>query len=472
MKEFSPKQVRAPKDDKSGFWRPWMLVVGALLVILIGVLAPRPDNEPPNRFGTTNAISSGTAATSPRTSHRSQSDHLWSMPAGITAEEVVTNKVSQFARGRREVLHNLAKHLKLEVPAEFEKFFDAVEAGHWDEANDLFEAMKKMRFGNGGTAAMSELWPVLTETYGVAEIAHTWPAQKLLDYGQAVLGSLRPDMVYIGGNDAGRFIPTLLNETSEGERHIILTQNAFADGSYLQYVRFLYADRLNTLTGEDSQHGFQEYLTDAQKRLQHDQQFPNEPRQIRPGEDVRNTENRVQVSGQVAVMAINEKLFQTLMEKNPDVSFAIDQSFPFKSTYAGAVPLGPIMELRVKDEQNGLTPERAAQSVEYWRTTAQQLLAEPETADSNPARQAYAKMAADQAALLLDRKYAAEAEQNFRIANELAPANPAVIFAYVSLLMGQNRLDDAIPLVKNAANLAPDNKQLRDLLEQMQKKKN
>ena len=381
----------------------------------------------------------------------------------------MTNKVSKFARSRREVLHNLAKHLKLEVPAEFDKFFDAVEAGNWDKAHDLFEAMKKIRWSSAGTGAMAELWPVLTETYGVAEAAHTWPAQKLLDYGQAVLGSLRPDMVYVGGNDAGLYIPTLLNETSEGERHVVLTQNGFADGSYLQYIRFLYADRLTTLTSEDSQRGFQDYLADAQKRLQHDQQFPNEARQIRPGEDVRVAENRVQVSGHVAVMAINEQLFQTLMDKNPNVSFAINQSFPFQSTYASAVPLGPIMELR---NQDGLTPERAAQSVDFWRTTTQQLLSDPEITGSSPVRQAYAKMASEQAALMLDRKYVAEAEQTFRMANEIFPASPEIVFRYVSFLAGQNRLDEAIPVVRNAANLAPDNKQFRDLLEQLQKKKN
>ena len=107
--------------------------------------------------------------------------------------------------------------------------------------------------------------------------------------------------------------------------------------------------------------------------------FPTNPKQVRPGEDIKMIENRVQVSGQVAVMAINEKLFQALMEKNPDASFAIEQSFPLESTYANATPLGPIMELRVRDEQNALTAERAAQSVDYWRATAQQLLADPET---------------------------------------------------------------------------------------------
>src|SRR5436190_23197844 len=104
-------------------------------------------------------------------------------------------------------------------------------------------------------------------------------------------------MIYIGGTDPGCFIPTFLNETSEGERHITLTQNALADGTYLDYLNFLYGGQMNTLTEDDSQRAFQNYLADAQKRLQHDQQFPDEPKQLRPGEDVRSTDGRLQVSG-------------------------------------------------------------------------------------------------------------------------------------------------------------------------------
>jgi len=78
------------------------------------------------------------------------------------------------------------------------------------------------------------------------------PPEKLLDYGNAILESLRPGMVYVGGTDPGRWIPTLLNETSEGERHIVLTQNALADATYLDYVNFLYGDRLTALSSDDS----------------------------------------------------------------------------------------------------------------------------------------------------------------------------------------------------------------------------
>jgi hypothetical protein len=276
-------------------------------------------------------------------------------------------------------------------------------------------------------------------------------------------------MVYVGGTDAGRFIPTLLNETSEGEHRIVLTQNGLTDATYLQYVRFLYADRLNTLSPEDAERERREYLADAQRRLQHDQQFPNEPKQILPGEDVRATDAGVEVSGHMAVCMMREKLFQLLMEKNPDVSFAIEQSFPFKSTYPNATPLGPIMELRVQAEQNRLTQERAAQSVAYWNSIAQQLLADPEAANSPDVRHAYAKMAGEQAALFLDRSYATEAEQTFRVANETSPGNPETIFRYVNLLMQQDRLQEAASVAANAARVVPENPQFRNLSEVLQK---
>ncbi len=355
------------------------------------------------------------------------------------------------------------------MPTDVERFFEAVEGGQWEEIDAAHNAL--LLPGEGLNQPRSDelhqIWRAIQETWGSARAAHDWPAQKLLDYGEAVLGSLRPGMIYVGGTDPGCFIPTFLNETSEGERHITLTQNALADGTYLEHLSFLYGDRLNTLTQDDSKRAFEAYLVDAQKRLQHDQQFPDEPKQIRPGENVVMADNRVQVSGQVAVMAINEKLFQTLMEKNPDVGFAMEESFPFPSTYSNATPLGPIMELRVDDPKNALTADRAAQAVDYWRATAQQLLTDPETPDGSDPRKAYSKMVSAQAALLLERNYPSEAEQVFRIANEICPASSEVVFRYVDLLVAQKRFADAIPIVENAIKADPKEKQFLELLNRL-----
>jgi tetratricopeptide (TPR) repeat protein len=159
------------------------------------------------------------------------------------------------------------------------------------------------------------------------------------------------------------------------------------------------------------------------------------------------------------------------MEKNPDASFAMEQSFPFESMYANATPLGPIMELRVRDEQDALTAERAAQSVDYWRAIAQQLLADSQTPEGSDPRKAYSKLVSEQAALLLNRNYSAQAEEAFKIANEICPSSPEAVFRYVNLLTGQNRFQDAVQVGENAVKAAPENQQFRDLLERLKQMK-
>jgi hypothetical protein len=385
------------------------------------------------------------------------------------AREVVTGKVSRFAQDRLGVVRAMAKRYKVEVPKDVERFFAAVEAGRWEELKDLFGSLKKLRDSSEAPEDFRKLWPAILETFGVAEAAHDWPAQKLLDYGEAVLGSLRPDMVYVGGTDSGRFIPTLLNETSDGERHVVLTQNALADGTYLEYLRFLYSDRITTLTQEDSQCAFQDYMSDAEKRYAHDQQFPDEPKQVRPGEDIHTTDGHIQVSGQMSVMAINEKLFQMMMDKNPNLSFALEESFPFKSTYPNAVPLGPIMELGVPDAQKTFTAAAAAQAVDYWRAASQSLLEGSDNPGDSAVANTYSKMAVAQAKLLESHNFATEAEQTYRLATDMAPSSPQAVFCYAGFLLGQKRFAEAIPVVETAVNGAPDNQQLRDLLQNLKR---
>jgi hypothetical protein len=389
------------------------------------------------------------------------------------AREIVAAKVSRFAHDRLDVVRAMAKHYKVEVPKDVERFFAAVEAGRWEEVKELFGSLKKLREGSEGAEALKALWPAIMETYGVAQTAHDWPAQKLLDYGQAVLGSLRPGMVYVGGTDAGRFIPTLLNETGGGEQHVVLTQNFLSDGPYLDYLRFLYGDQMTLPTPGDVQRASQDYTSDVQKRLAHDQQFPDEPKQVRPGEDITGTDTGAQVSGQVAsqvaVMAINERLFQMIMDKNPGLSFGLEESFPFKSTYSNAAPLGPIMELGVQDAQKTFTADAAAQAVDYWQTVTQSLLGDSETPADAKALNAYTKMAVAQAGLLAAHNFTAEAEETYRLATEMGPSNPEAVFTYAGFLASQKRFAEAIPVAETAANGAPDNPDFRNLLQALKR---
>ena len=385
------------------------------------------------------------------------------------AEEIVAEKLSQFAGQREELVATMARQFNVAIPPDVNRFFVAAKAGNWQQTSNLFVALKQLRGTENSPPGLAKLWPAILETYGAAEQAHDWPAQQLLDYGDAVLDSLRPGMVYVGGTDAGRFIPTLLNDTGEGDPHIVLTQNALADGTYLDYLRFRYGDRLNTLSFDDSQSVFKNYVDDAQRRLQHDQDFPNEPKQLRPGEDVQMIDGRVQVSGQIAVMAINEQLLQGLLQKNPDLSFALEESFPFKSFYGEATTLGPVTELRAGDPADTLTPERAVQSLDYWRGTTQTLLEETEVASAP--RDAYAKLILGQANLFQDRNLPAAAEQAYQLATSLSPGSPEGVFPYVKLLTDQKRYDEAQQLLQTAITAAPDNQQFHEVLTSLNKMK-
>jgi hypothetical protein len=345
------------------------------------------------------------------------------------------------------------------MPREIEAFFDAIESGNWEEIDRHWKELRshthQYEDSKNDRPDLAPYWSTVLDAYGVAEQAHEWPAQKLLDYGNAILDSLRPSMVYVGGTDNGRFVPALLSETS-AEPHIVVTQNALADATYLDYVRELYGDRFNPLSQEDSQQAFQEYIADAQKRLQHDLDFPDEPKQVRPGEDVKLTDGRVQVSGRVAVMSINERLLQKMMEKNPEFSFAIQESFPLRNTYAEALPLGPLMELGAQDAQNQFTSERAAQSVDYWRSITQTLLADPEAANSTYALRAYSHDVSSTANLLASHNFMSEAEAAYRLASQIVPGNPEAVTGLASVLEQTGRATEARGLLEDFARQYPD----------------
>jgi len=443
----------------------WIWIAVLALSILVGLVSrrwPAPMEE--------NAIGHNPPA--PLSSRGANSGHLgWRARHGIhpevSAEAFVAGLVNHFGRTRRDLARVAGLKAGKEIPPEVEKFFDAIEAGNWEEIERSWTELRKRSGRYEGTTldpAFDPFWPAVLDAFGVAEQAHMWPAEQLLDYGYSILDSLRPGMVYVGGTDPGRWIPEMINESLGGESHIIVTQNAFADSTYLGFVNQMYGDRMATLTEEDSKKAFQEYVEDAQRRWEHDQNFPDEPKQVNENENLKMVNGKFEVGGQGAVMAINEKLFRALVEKNPDLSFGIEHSFPFKTTFGASGLLGPIMEVNAGEE--ALTQKAAEEAVEYWRGRSADIL---EGLQEEKLRMAHAKLAANQAELLLARNFPNEAEQTFRIAAEMAPTNPEALFGYANFLSSRGRGSEAIPFVERAIAANPEKQRFRDLLVTLQK---
>jgi Flp pilus assembly protein TadD len=114
------------------------------------------------------------------------------------------------------------------------------------------------------------------------------------------------------------------------------------------------------------------------------------------------------------------------------------------------------MELRVPDEQNAFTAERAAQTLDYWRATTQQLLSDTEATGSLDTLKTYSHMAAAQANLLADHNYNGEAEQAYRLASQLSPSNPEAANGLAETLARAGRAEDARGVLEEFVRNNPD----------------
>ncbi|MCU0785393.1 MAG: DUF2723 domain-containing protein, partial [Verrucomicrobia bacterium] len=401
------------------------------------------------------------------------------------------------------------------------------------------------------------------------------------------------DAILYGGTDPGRFCPTYMifnegfiparckpRDPNFDRRDVyIITQNALADGTYLNYIRahynrstqkdppffqellrgpterdlnyttnflaragFTLLDQPFTKLGaniearrrregvyppkemyiatpDDSQRCFQDYLADAQKRVQHDRDFPNEMRQVKPGEDVKIIENRVQVSGQVAVMAINGLITKVMFDRNPTNEFFVEESFPLDWMYPHLTPFGVIMKIN-RQPLPILSEEILQRDHEFWAKFSDRLIGNWITYDTpvkdiarfvekvylrhdfsgfkgdrrfvrdDQAQKAFSKLRSsiggvyawrlNYMALTKDGDYRAktkeefdrlfkEADFTFRQAFAFCPYSPEAVFRYVQLLTQPqiNRFEDALIVAETCLKLDPYNGQVIGLVNQL-----
>ena len=265
---------------------------------------------------------------------------------------------------------------------------------------------------------------------------------------------------------------------------------------------------IHTSSVADSQRAFQEYINDAQRRLNHDTQFPNEPKQIRPGEMVSFTpDGRVQVAGQVAVMAINGLLTKDIFDRNPTNEFYVEESFPLEWMYPHLAPYGIIMkierqpvpeftdEILQKDHKfwslysarlcgNWITYDTPVQDLcdfvrrIYLRGDLRGYKGDPGFVRDNDAQKAFSKLRNSIAGLYAwrfgDTKNMAErarvyreADFAFKQAFVLCPYSPETVTRYVTLLANSGRVDDALAIAETCREFDEDNPFTVNLIEQI-----
>jgi tetratricopeptide (TPR) repeat protein len=271
----------------------------------------------------------------------------------------------------------------------------------------------------------------------------------------------------------------------------------------------VYPDReIYTPTPPDSSVCFQDYLQDAEKRKRHDDEKPNEPRLLKPGEDVHfvseGGQTRVQVAGQVAVMSINGLLTKVIFDHNPTNEFFVEESFPLDWMYPYLTPFGIIMKIN-RQPLPELTEEICARDHEFWSQFSDRLIGNWITYDTSvreiadwvekvylhrdytgfkgdrkflrddQGQKAFSKLRSSIGGVYSWRIYNSkspaeqqrmlkEADFAFRQAFAFCPYSPEAVFRYAQLLANMQRFDDALIIAETCLKLDPYNSQVSGLV--------
>lgn len=265
----------------------------------------------------------------------------------------------------------------------------------------------------------------------------------------------------------------------------------------------------------DSQECFTEYLNDAQRRLQ--------TGQLKPGEDVKIIGGKVQVSGQVAVMAINGLLTKVMFDKNPNNEFFVEESFPLDWMYPHLTPFGVIMKIN-RQPLTTFTEDIFARDHDFWSQYSERLIGNWITYDTpvsnivafvekvylrhnwsglnegqkkfardDNGQKAFSKLRSSIGGVYAwrinpasppppeyrpkteaeVRRFYKEADFTFKQAFAFCPYSPEALFRYVQLLVQppppiQPRIEDALLLARTAQKLDPYNGQIAYLINNLE----
>jgi hypothetical protein len=425
--------------------------------------------------------------------------------------------LGRFITAKQQQIREMSTSISNKVPGTVWSFFNAVRVDDWETASNLADRLNaashrytQTRTDNSLTPALeTKLWAPISESWGAYGQFHTWNSRWLHRFGSEIIQSIPRGSIYFGGTDPGRFVISALVESQvEGQPFFILTQNQLADSTYDEYLRGMYDKKIWIPTNDSLTTAFQDYLTNARVRLEHDRKFPNEPRQIKPGETVEITpDGRVQVSGQIAVMEINGLIVKKIFEQNADREFFIEESFPLEWMYPYLTPHGLIFHLN-HQRLDGIPEQELAADHDYWKKLTDEALGgwlneqtsvkqvcdltdkygmgrhledfkgDKDFAKNEDARKTFSKLRSSIAGLYKWRaEHARDAEERkrmyeaadfaYRQAYALCPISPEASYNYISLLANHNRYDDAILIAKTSLHLDPDNRQLQDLLSKL-----
>jgi hypothetical protein len=307
------------------------------------------------------------------------------------------------------------------------------------------------------------------------------------------------------------YLQQFLAQDPQGDTRIrlnrLLLEAAYPD-EIAKSLGGVYPDReIYIPSPEDSQRCFQQYMEDVQERMRSNQ--------LAPGESVNiDTNGKMQVSGQVAVMMINGYLCKVIFDHNPNNEFFIEESFPLPWMYPYETPFGIIMKIN-RNPLPELPLDVLKRDHAFWSAYSERLSGNWITYDTSvkeivdfiervylqhnhnglkgnirfirddQAQKAFSKLRSSiagvyawrlgpqcpqeyrQKSIATTRALIRETDFAFKQAFAFCPYSPEAVFRYINFLIQYNRLDDAILIAQTCQKLDPYNEQVKSLVKNL-----
>ncbi len=367
------------------------------------------------------------------------------------------------------------------------------------------------------------------ETYGVYEAYAQGEPKYLTAYAEDIIGAITPGSIYLGGADSGRFLVMAFSQVPAQENPFFtVSQNALTDPAYMDYLRQIYDEKINLPSIDEWKAGnilkgraftdFLRQLIAGKQPKFSDQRTEAEGRRTEGKLKSRAGARMVDrhSKNQSRLLEINSKLSHLLFAENPDREFYVEDSYRIGWMSPSLEPHGLILrlphrptawlsnEVVQRDREywtryiapmigNWLTPDTSVSEVcdfaerVFGRKDLAGFKGDPKFVGNEYCCQMFSKLRTAIAIVYMQYVFpdnlAANAKNNvveqqrmaeaadfaFRQALALCPRSPEAIYRYISLLVNQNRITEALAIVRMAQKLEPANRQLENLRTELER---
>ena len=286
----------------------------------------------------------------------------------------VSGQLRHFIAEKKAQATAAAKAKGQELLPETKTLFAAAEKGDWLTVSNVFNDLRVRATQFNGDGPMDKRlhgteWETVKETFGAFNYLASDVAMDKYSVaiGQDIIHSIPPGSIYFAGGDPGRWTVTALQASHvNGDPFFTLSQNCLTDSTYLDYARSMYGTKIYIPTTNDWQQCVSDYTEDTRRRLFHDRKFPNEPKQIRPGEDIStNSAGHLQPNSHLSVMSINGLLSKVIFDHETNREFYVVESVPLDWMYPHLEPHGLLMKIS-REPLAELPDEMIRQDHEFW----------------------------------------------------------------------------------------------------------